>query len=322
MGIPNVSKSSVPYAPRTASVVKMPITTKGVSPLNLDDAVGQTQNPVSGSSAPRDSKGKPRKRPPSSHPVVRTLRTRASRLSSRSIFSQFRSAVERLAAQLVCSSTSQTSDTSNVMSRTSSSESGVPSPTQLADSALSSIRQSIQAQLPSSLARAGPSGMTNRGVHDHSQPRSRLEERLPVSLSFGIGEVSNPSTAVSTNPANTPISAESPAPSPGIDTTPLSPTLIPLPNDGDSPRTTRSSTIGCGKFHCYQSPECQSRVQPVKEGLSCKLSSNCSTPLSMIGVMKSLTEGSFARKWNTQKPLVSTMSTSCSGTSRVSHGSC
>jgi len=146
------------------------------------------------------------------------------------MFSQFRNAVENLAVQPMRRSTSQDSDTSNTMSRTNSGEGGIQSPTHLADSALSSIRKSLQAQRPSSPARLGTTGTANGGVHDPNRQRSRLEERLRASLTFGIGEVSNPSTAVSTYATNTPTSANIPIPSPGA--TPLSPTQTPLP---DSP---------------------------------------------------------------------------------------
>src|ERR1700753_2073581 len=105
------------------------------------------------------------------------------------MFTQFRNAVEHLAAQPMRRSTSQDSDTSNIMSRTNSSDGGVPSSTQLADSALSSIRKSLQAQRSSSPTRAGTSGTVSGGAYDPNKPRSRLEERLRASLSFGIGEV-------------------------------------------------------------------------------------------------------------------------------------
>ena len=148
------------------------------------------------------------------------------------MFSQFRNAVEHLAVQPMRRSTSQDSDTSNVMSRTNSGEDGHPSSTQLADSALSNIRKSLQVQHSSSPARAGTNGTANGGAYDPNKPRSRLEERLRASLSFGIGEVSNPSTEV-----NTPISTKAPTPLPGTDATPLSPTQAPLPESPISPTT-------------------------------------------------------------------------------------
>jgi len=151
------------------------------------------------------------------------------------MFSQFRDAVGHLAAQPMRISTSQDGDTSNVMSHTNSDEGGVSSPTHLADSALSSIRRSLQAQRSSNPALAGTNGTANGGVHDPNRPRSRLEERLRASLSFGIGEVSDPSTEFSTNAHNTPISTK--AQSPGTDATPLSPSLTPLPDSPISPAT-------------------------------------------------------------------------------------
>ena len=146
------------------------------------------------------------------------------------MFSQIRNAVENLAVQPVRRSLSQDSDTSGAMSRTNSGEGGVQSPTHLADSAILSIRKSLQSQRPSSPARTGPNGMANGGVHDPNRPRSRLEERLRASLTFGIGEASNPSTEASTIATNTPISTQVPIPLP--DATPPSPTQAPLP---DSP---------------------------------------------------------------------------------------
>ena len=160
------------------------------------------------------------------------LRTRASRLSSRSMFSQFRNAVEHLAVQPMRRSTSQDSDTTDTMSRTNSGEGGPPSSTHLADSALSNIRKSLQTQPPSSPARAGTAGTANGGVYDPNKSRSRLEERLRASLSFGIGEVSGPSTEI-----NTPVSTNAPTPLPGTDATPLSPTHTPLPESPISPTT-------------------------------------------------------------------------------------
>lgn len=145
------------------------------------------------------------------------------------MFSQFRNAVEHLAVQPMRRSTSQDSDTSNIMSRTNSSEGGVPSSAHPTDPALSSIRRSLQAQRSSSPAQAGTSGTAN-GVHDSNKPRSRLEERLRASLSFGIGEVSGPSTEI-----NTPVSTKAPTPLPGTDTTPVSPTQTPLPDSPISP---------------------------------------------------------------------------------------
>lgn len=155
------------------------------------------------------------------------------------MFSQFRNAVEHLAAQPIRRSTSQDSDTSNVMSRTNSGEGGLPSSTQLADSALSSVRKSLQTQRPSSPAQAGTNGTASGGVHDPNKPRSRLEERLRASLSFGIGEVSGPSTEV-----NTPISTKASTPLPETDATPLSPTHTPLPESPISPTTEN----GTGSF--------------------------------------------------------------------------
>ncbi|KAF9650502.1 hypothetical protein BDM02DRAFT_1385736 [Thelephora ganbajun] len=153
------------------------------------------------------------------------------------MFSQFRNAVEHLAAQPMLRSTSQDSDTSNIMSRTNSGEGGAPSSTHLADSTLSNIRRSLQAQRSSSPARAGSNGTASTGVHDPNKPRSRLEERLRASLSFGIGEVSNPSTEAPTNATNTPISTKAPTPFPGTDTVPPSPTQTPLPESPISPIT-------------------------------------------------------------------------------------
>jgi len=159
------------------------------------------------------------------------------------MFSQFRNAVEHLAVQPMRRSTSQDSDTSSIMSRTNSSEGGVTSPTQLADSALSSIRRSLQAQRPSSPARPGTNGTVNPGAYDPNKPRSRLEERLRASLSFGIGELSNPSTGVPTSATNTPISTTAPTPLPGTETAPLSPTRTPLP---DSPIGSPTAENGTG----------------------------------------------------------------------------
>jgi len=163
----------------------------------------------------------------------------ASGLPSRSMFSQLRDAVGNLAAQPIRRSTSQDDDTSNVMSRTNSDEGGALSSTHLADSALSSIRRSLQAQRSSNPALAGTNGTTNAGVHDPNRSRSRLEERLRASLSFGTGEMSSPSTEFSTNVYNTPTLTK--GPSPGTDATPLSPTLTPLPESPISP-TTESRT--------------------------------------------------------------------------------
>ena len=143
------------------------------------------------------------------------------------MFSQFRNAVEHLATQPMRRSSSQDSDASNGMSRTNSVEGGVSSPTQLADSALSNIRKSLQAQRPVTPARAGINGVAGGGAHDPNKSRSRLEERLRASLSFGIGEMSGPSTEL-----NTPISTKAPTPLPTTDATPASPTKTPLP---DSP---------------------------------------------------------------------------------------
>ena len=156
------------------------------------------------------------------------------------MFSQFRNAVEHLAAQPIRRSISQDSDASNpnVMSRTNS-EGGIPSSSHLADSALSSIRKSLQAQRSSSPAHTGANG--NGGLHDFNRPRSRLEERLRASLSFGIGEAS---TEVSTNATNTPISTKAPTPLPEHDTTPLSPTQTPLPDSPISLPTAEDGTVG------------------------------------------------------------------------------
>jgi len=185
------------------------------------------------------------------------------------MFSQFRNAVEHLAVQPMRRSTSQDSDTSNVMSRTNSGEDGHPSSTQLADSALSNIRKSLQAQHPSSPARAGTNGTANGGVYDPNKPRSRLEERLRASLSFGIGEVSNPSTEV-----NTPISTKASTPLPGIDATPLSPTQAPLPESPISPTTETGTNslsslllslrdpLGASSSHPLGSPTTKSEPQP------------------------------------------------------------
>ena len=169
------------------------------------------------------------------------------------MFSQFRNAVENLAAQPMRRSISQDSDTTNIMSRTNSGEGGASSSGHLADSALSSIRKSLQAQRSSSPARAGPNGTANGGLHDPHKSRSRLEERLRASLAFGIGEVSNPSTEVSTNATNTPTSMKAPIPLPGrTDTTALSPTLTPLPDSPigspiiESGTVSLSSLLGLG----------------------------------------------------------------------------
>ncbi|KAF9785533.1 hypothetical protein BJ322DRAFT_1006501 [Thelephora terrestris] len=162
------------------------------------------------------------------------------------MFSQFRNAVEHLAVQPMRRSSSQDSDTSNIMSRTNSGEGGLPPSVQLADSALSSIRRSLQAQRPSSPARNNTNSPAVGGVHDPNKPRSRLEERLRASLSFGIGEVSGPSTEV-----NTPISTQAPTPLPGIDTAPLSPTQTPLP---DSPIDSPSAESGTAQMPLPPSP--------------------------------------------------------------------
>ena len=160
------------------------------------------------------------------------------------MFSQFRNAVEHLAAQPVRRSTSQDSDTSNIMSRTNSSEGSAPSSAQLADSALSNIRKSLQVQRSSSPARTSANGMTIGGVHDLNKPRSRLEERLRASLSFGIGEVSNPSTEASTNAANTPASTKASTPLLGTDVTPPSPTHTPLPDSPTGSPTSENEPSG------------------------------------------------------------------------------
>ena len=80
-------------------------------------------------------------------------------------------------------------------------------------------------------------------MYDPNKPRSRLEERLRASLSFGIGEVSNPSTEVSTNATNTPISTKAPTPLPSAEAEPLSPTQKPLPDSPIGSPTAETRTV-------------------------------------------------------------------------------
>lgn len=169
---------------------------------------------------------------------VRSTRLRPTRdiklyLSADVMFGQWRHAVENTLAQHA-SKPSQDGKNANEESPTRGSldaagiRQSLSSSSQLADSALSTLRKTLVLQRPASPARSTSSS------DDQPRPRTTLEDRLKAK--FAIGEASNgtsPNPSVRSTPSNTPTPVTdhplSPRPS---ESQPLSPRSIPLP---DSP---------------------------------------------------------------------------------------
>lgn len=140
------------------------------------------------------------------------------------MFSQFRNAVEHLAQQPLRSISQDSSSSSPGLHERSTSTDSLGlslSSEQLASSALVNLRKTLSTQ------RAASPKTTTATSPDQSKPRSKLEERLRASLSFTIGEASNPTTpGVSTGDVT---------PNPPLKD--VSPESIPLPDSPpDSPR--------------------------------------------------------------------------------------